>query len=167
MHPTESGEQMSLNWRQFELGVLRSTLTDLDDVMPAPEVAIKLVGETLWHESDRLRALGQYPRRDLDDASVAPGSLPVFGPGLGIASIERPTWDWMKTKDYGMLELLSYEDLAWDLRLNVIACRLRYFLDPMARASMPSSILGSAIGSRKYRRRQAMTLRRKSQANDS
>jgi len=123
---------MSLNWRQFELGVLRPTLTELAAVMPAPEVAVRLVGETLWHESDRLRALGQYPRRNLDDASVAPGSLPVFGPGLGIASIERPTWDWMAETHDHILGYRAYAALAYDLRLNVVACRLRYFLDPMA-----------------------------------
>lgn len=114
---------MSLNWRQFELGVLRPTLEG------EPEVAIKLVGETIWHESDRLQALGQY---------VPDFSKPVFGPGLGIASIEKSTWDWMhklagKPPWHGMIYqdvyYSDYADLTYDLRLNVLACRFRYKLD--------------------------------------
>ena len=111
---------MSLNFRQFELGVLRPALRE--SIVPNPEVAVRLVGETLWHESDRLRALGQYPAGGIID------DIP-FGPGLGIASIERPTWDWMK--GLGGISTRHYEELAYDLRLNVIACRYRYFLDPL------------------------------------
>lgn len=109
---------MSLNWRQFELGVLLPVLDDMDAT--GSEVAIKLVGETIWHESDRLRALGQYST-----------GKNVFGPGLGIANIERPTWEWMLKSRIGGSYLLNaeYEELAWDLRLNVIACRVRYLLD--------------------------------------
>jgi len=124
---------MSLNWRQFELGVLRPTLAG------EPEVAIKLVGETIWHESDRLQALGQYVAIDPNNPMLSP-----FGPGLGIASIEEPTWDWMvkeserwvNTKFY--LGYRDYEDLAWDLRLNVLACRIRYKLD---RRPLPADTL--------------------------
>ncbi len=116
---------MSLNWKQFELGVLRPTLREAS--MPSPEVAVRLVGETLWHESNRLRALGQYPA---GTAGITERDL--FGPGLGIASIERPTWDWMQQNDNQVLiPDRYYQELAWDLRLNVLACRLRYFLDPL------------------------------------
>ena len=119
---------MSLNWRQFELGVLRPTLA------AELEVAIKLVGETIWHESDRLRALGQYANSADDMGAHA---VEVFGPGLGIASIEEDTWDWMheKAEDYGhhidfwRIGAALYQDLTWDLRLNVLACRFRYKLD--------------------------------------
>lgn len=125
---------MGLNWRQFELGVLRPTLAEVASVMPAPEVAVKLVGETIWHESDRLRALGQYPRFHPDIPAIAHPD--PFGPGLGIASIEEPTWDWMASTDAWMRLKgwtgWRYEQLAYDLRLNVIACRLRYFLDQRA-----------------------------------
>ncbi|MGH9876364.1 MAG: hypothetical protein ACRD5H_01895 [Nitrososphaerales archaeon] len=107
---------MSLNWRQFEHGVLRPALPT------ATEQAIKLVGETIWHESDRLRALGQYPQESRGL---------IFGPGLGIASIEESTWDWMQQTTQAVnIQGRSYEELAWDLRLNVQACRLRYRLDP-------------------------------------
>lgn len=127
---------MSLNWRQFELGILRPTLAEVASVMPAPEVAVKLVGETIWHESDRLRALGQYPRFHPDIPAIAHPD--PFGPGLGIASIEEPTWNWMKERAEGwgwplsIVEGSDYSELAYDLRLNVIACRLRYFLDQRA-----------------------------------
>ena len=132
---------MSLNWRQFELGVLRPTLEG------EPEVAIKLVGETIWHESDRLQALGQYPR--FPAGIVADDNVP-FGAGLGIASIEEPTWDWMdgqykapwhiyekyKAVDGGVvheyerrIDGIEYKHLVDRLALNVLACRFRYKLD--------------------------------------
>ena len=111
---------MGLNWKQFELGVLRPTLRDM--LIPQSEVAVRLVGETLWHESDQLRALGQYPRTGITASEP-------FGPGLGIASIERPTWDWMK--GLGGISTRYYEELVYDLCLNVIACRYRYFFDPL------------------------------------
>ena len=120
---------MSINWRQFELGILRPTL-------PAEvEVAVKLVGETIWHESDQLRALGQYPRLDGVDGQTK--FYGIFGPGLGISSIEESTWNWMheKAEDYGdhidfwRIGAAQYQDLTWDLRLNVLACRFRYKLD--------------------------------------
>lgn len=122
---------MSLNFRQFELGVLRPALRE--SIVPNPEVAVRLVGETIFHESDRLRALGQYPRGERIPA-ISPGVMvvpteEVFGPGLGIASIERPTWDWMK--GLGGISTRHYEELVYDLRLNVIACRYRYFFDPL------------------------------------
>ena len=122
---------MSLNWKQFEFGVLRPTLAEVASIMPAPEVAVRLVGETIWHESDRLQALGQYPRGGVTLAEP-------FGPGLGIASIEEPTWDWMKERAEGwgwplsIVEGSDYSELGYDLRLNVVACRLRYFLDKRA-----------------------------------
>jgi len=121
---------------------MRPTLIELASIMPTPEVAVILVGETLWHEGDRLRALGQYPRRELGDTSVAPGSLPVFGPGLGIASIEEPTWDWMAGTSKGKQLLFAedYSNLASDLRLNVVACRLRYFLSTMALPKLEDGI---------------------------
>lgn len=118
---------MSLNFRQFELGILRPTLAKLAGVMPAPEVAVRLVGETLWHESNHLTMLGQDPIDDDPDG---------FGPGLGIASIEKQTWDWMWLKPLpeplsSYLGWHQYSDLVDDLRLNVVACRLRYWLDPL------------------------------------
>ena len=120
---------MGINWRQFELGILRPALEG------EPEVAIKLVGETIFHESDRLRALGQYPN-PADD--MGQRAVEVFGPGLGIASIEEATWDWMVGKadsgrwNHTIFEELSsrmYQELAWDLKLNVLACRFRYKVD--------------------------------------
>lgn len=131
---------MGLNWRQFELGVLRPALAKLEPSIASPEVAVRLVGETIWHESDRLQALGQYPRDAARDRGAS------FGPGLGICSMERPTWDWL-VKDYILrrsdLEIVfrqatglfvvyegaAYEHFAWNLALNVAACRLRYFVD--------------------------------------
>lgn len=114
---------MGLNWRQFELGVLRDVGSNWT------EVTVRLIGETLWHESDRLHALGQYPH-PADD--MGQDSVQVFGPGLGIASIERETWNWMRGTPEGSQVLMGcwYESLTWDLRLNVVACRLRYKLDP-------------------------------------
>jgi len=118
---------MSLDWQQFELGVLRPTEARLSDTceLDCPEVSILLVGETIWHESDRLRALGQYPRDLLD----------VFGPGLGISSFERSTWNWLYPLYRSFAAQLGhgdrsvqYEELAWNLALNVIACRLRYYV---------------------------------------
>lgn len=118
-------EKMGLNWRQFELGVLRPALQG------EPAIALKLVGETIWHESDRLRALGQYTT-----------DITTFGPGLGIASIEKRTWNWMQREADGKRWMsyipaigilnASYTDLVHDLRLNVWACRFRYKLDPSA-----------------------------------
>jgi hypothetical protein len=138
---------MGLNWKQFELGVLRPTLTG------EPEVAVKLVGETLWHESDRLQALGQYPRiepRDLSDPVPKPQA--VFGPGLGIASIEKATWEWMRKNAkydkwadtiYQPLRYCDYNTLAFDLDINVRACRFRYKLDsrPLPQNDLPSRAL--------------------------
>lgn len=127
---------MGLNWRQFELGLLRPTLKG------EPEVAIKLVGESLFHESDHLRALGQYPRDP--DA--------VFGPGLGIASVEEPTWDWMVEEackarwirhpfaDALVVHKVEYHQLAYDLRLNILACRFRYKLDRRALPKLEDGI---------------------------
>ena len=120
---------MSLNWKQFELGILRPVLRDLAPTIASPEVAVRLVGETIWHESDRLQALGQYPRGD-----------GPFGPGLGLCSMERSTWEWLE-KDFlnRREELLlafrratgsmvcAYPEFAWNLALNVAGCRLRYF----------------------------------------
>lgn len=118
---------MGLNWRQFELGVLRPTLEG------EPEVAIKLVGETIWHESDRLQALGQYAN-PVDD--MGQRAVEVFGPGLGIASIELATWDWMlsipRQDKFGRaIAGRNYVELTWDLRLNVLACRFRYKLNKL------------------------------------
>lgn len=130
---------MSLNWNQFETAVLRVTLLRLNPVMPMMAVVVKLVGETVWHESDRLQALGQYPRVS-----------GVFGPGRGIASIEQPTWDWLVTvldrrKDIHDCILqatnireLRFDDLVSNLALNVAMCRLRYFVDVRA---LPSNTL--------------------------
>jgi len=113
---------MGINFIQFHAGVVKPSLVQLGPVIPYTIIADLLVSETIFHESDRLQALGQYPIGGATEHGP-------FGPGLGVASIERTTWNWMKGKDRGVLELLSYEDLAWDLRLNVMACRLRYFLD--------------------------------------
>lgn len=122
---------MGLNFRQFELGVLRPALAG------EPEVAVRLVGETIWHESDRLQALGQYPRDPVD----------VFGPGLGICSMERSTWNWLKDKDRirGTLALRQYEELAWDLRLNVIACRLRYLVNPLSLPKLEDGVEARSV----------------------
>jgi len=102
---------------------------------PEPEVAVKLVGETIWHESDRLQALGQYPREGVTEAKP-------FGPGLGPASMEEPTWQWLladfvkKKPDialafsaYCTIPVPPYQEFAWNLALNVLGCRLRYYAD--------------------------------------
>ena len=117
---------MSINFTQFHAGVVKPSLLLLGPVIPYTAIADLLVTETIWHESDRLRALGQYPRGGVTEHGP-------FGPGLGIASIEQPTWDWLKEKDRvrNMLGLHRYEELAWDLQLNVTACRLRYLVNPM------------------------------------
>ena len=128
--------KLGLNWKQFEHGVLRPTLGKLASVVESGEVAVLLVGETLWHESDQLRALGQYPR-----------GKGVFGPGLGLGSMEWKTWEWMvehplarkprvlealgkatgvqveKLEDYG------WSHFAWNLALAVAGTRLRYWVD--------------------------------------
>jgi len=119
---------MSLNWKQFELGVLRPTMARLQYHcgIDCSENVVMLVGETIWHESDALGALGQYSRE----------AGRVFGPGLGIASFERPTWDWLYPLYRSLAVQLGhgdrqvhYDELAWNLALNVIACRLRYYVD--------------------------------------
>ena len=123
---------MGLNWKQFELGVLRPVLLDADEMMPCPEHVVKLVGETIWHESDKLTALGQYPR----DPTA------VFGPGMGPCSMEAPTWEWLRTalldrkSDFRLLFEAwcisgspEHEEFSWNLALNVLGCRLRYFID--------------------------------------
>jgi hypothetical protein len=135
---------MGLNWKQFEFGVLRPTAAKLHPIVRFDEVPIRLVGETIWHESDRLQALGQYPRGGV--TAERP-----FGPGLGLASIEQPTWDWL----YGIHRLLGrelgmgdrdfrYDELAWNLALNVVGCRLRYFVDRRALPTTESGIEGRA-----------------------
>lgn len=135
---------MGLNWKQFEHGILRPTAARLDPIVRFDEVPIRLVGETIWHESDRLQALGQYPRGGITAARP-------FGPGLGPASIEKPTWDWL----HGIYRLLGrelgmgdrefrYDELAWNLALNVAGCRLRYFVDHRALPTMDSGIEGRA-----------------------
>lgn len=122
---------MSLNWRQFELGVLRPAQEN------EAEVAIKLVGETIWHESDRLRALGQY---------VKNGDSFVFGPGRGICSMERNTWRWLQARPDGQwADNREYEELAWDLRLNVIACRMRYKAYPAPLPLLEDGIQARAL----------------------
>lgn len=116
---------MGLNFKQFYSGVVTPTLRAIDDAIPFSESAELLVTETIWHESDRLQALGQYPRGGIT-------STQPFGPGLGVASIEKPTWLWMCGTPIGQfvgLDAYGYPELAWDLRLNVVACRLRYFID--------------------------------------
>lgn len=119
---------MSLNIVQFHAGIVLPTLQEIAPVIPYSVAADKQTTETIWHESDHLRALGQYPRGGITLDNP-------FGPGLGIASIERPTWDWMMNTGIGQNAYLfsddmpEYEDLVWDLRLNVFACRLRYRLD--------------------------------------
>ena len=128
---------MGLNWKQFELGVLRPVLKDASAAMSRPEQAVLLVGETIWHESDKLRALGQYPRDP--DA--------VFGPGMGPCSMEGPTWDWLVadfiSKDVQLEKVFkrwctsgrpSHDEFSWNLALNVLGCRLRYWANP---APMP------------------------------
>jgi len=129
---------MSLNWNQFEHGVLRVVLTgpfgwerQVGKSLAGPEAAVRLVGETIWHESDQLKALGQYSV-DL-----------TFGPGLGPCSMERATWDWLvrdhiqqKVKLLNFFQRWSigdpsnYDQFAYNLALNVAACRLRYWVDP-------------------------------------
>ena len=117
---------MSLNFIQFHAGVVKPSLLQLGPVIPYTAIADLLVSETIWHESDRLQALGQYPQGGVKEHGP-------FGPGLGVASIERNTWDWMAERHDHLLGQGwgTYESLAWDLRLNVVACRLRYFLDPL------------------------------------
>lgn len=133
-----------MNWKQFEHGVLRPTLTKMSPIIPSPEVAVRLVGETIYHESDRMQALGQYPRGGVTAEEP-------FGPGLGPASIEEPTWDWL----HGIYRLLGrelgmgdrefrYNELAWNLALNVAGCRLRYFVDRRALPTPDSGIEGRA-----------------------
>lgn len=135
---------MGLSWKQFEYGVLRPTLAKMSPIIPSPEVAVRLVGETIYHESDRLQALGQYPRGGITAEEP-------FGPGLGPASIEEPTWDWL----HGIYRLLGrelgmgdrefrYDELAWNLSLNVAGCRLRYFVDRRALPTPDSGIEGRA-----------------------
>ena len=128
---------MSLNWNQFEHGVLRVVLTgpfgwerQVGKSLVGAEAAVRLVGETIWHESDQLKALGQYSV-DL-----------TFGPGLGPCSMERPTWDWLvrdhiqqkvKLRDFFQRWSIgdpgNYDQFAYNLALNVAACRLRYWVD--------------------------------------
>lgn len=118
---------MGLNWTQFHAGVLVPALKALEPQIPYSEVADRLVAETIWHESDRLRALGQYPIGGVSETTP-------FGPGLGVCSMEQPTWNWLVNTPGCPNEMLfdDYESLAWDLRLNVIACRYRYFIDQRA-----------------------------------
>lgn len=133
---------MSINWKQFELGVLRPTALKLHPFVRFDELPIRLVGETIWHESDKLQALGQYPRGGVTAEQP-------FGPGLGPASIEEPTWDWLHGiyrllgRELGMGDrVFHYDELAWNLALNVAGCRLRYFVDRRLLPTMESGVVG-------------------------
>ena len=116
---------MSLNFIQFHAGVVVPALQSLEPHIKFSPDADVLVSETIWHESARLTALGQFPRAGVTEQNP-------FSAGLGVASIERDTWDWMKYETTIGKEFLVdhyYDCLAWNLHLNVIACRLRYYLD--------------------------------------
>ena len=116
---------MSLNFIQFHAGVVVPALQSLEPHIKFSPDADVLVSETIWHESARLTALGQFPRAGVTE------EVP-FSAGLGVASIERPTWKWMCETQMGRRLGLWGEDynrLVWNLRLNVIACRLRYYSD--------------------------------------
>ena len=110
---------MSLNWKQFHAGIVVPTLLEWPEV-PHSLVEDRLVSETLWHESDQLTCLGQVPNDDDPD---------YFGPGLGICSMERDTWDDLVGRRGCPFRKRQYSELIYDLRLNVIACRYRYFID--------------------------------------
>ena len=140
---------MGLNWSQFEAGIL---LPVLDGPFgwerqvgrsSDAEVAHRLVGETIWHESDYLQALGQY-------GTIKFGNEPVFGPGLGVCSMEKPTWDWLCREYIAKSKTLqdffarwtiqgphNYDELAGNLYFAVAACRLRYWV---AAGALPTGL---------------------------
>ncbi len=115
---------MGLNWHQFERLILRPTLADAQSVIPSSEVAVKLVGETIWHESGGLTYLAQVPHD---------------GPALGLCQMEGPTFGWLMKKILNNSNLtpeltrygIAFKDLL-DPRFAVIMCRYRYWVVPEA-----------------------------------
>lgn len=129
---------MGLNWRQFELHVLKPVLTDLSDVFPLNNMIYRGIGETLWHESGLLCYIGQVPRQPEPGRAISAGN--------GIASMELPTWEWLyedwlqrpanerfiKALREMRLYPARYSDLTSNLALNVAMCRLRFWVAPAA-----------------------------------
>lgn len=144
-----------MNFQQFEAIILRPVLADWEHCLHRSQ-AIELVGETIWHESDQLRALAQYPR---DGVSLRR----PFSAGLGPASMEKLTWNWL-LQDYVKkdceLSLLfdrwcktgvpAWEEFGWNLALNVLGCRLRYWASPKELPNFPLASKEAQIQARSH-----------------
>lgn len=117
-----------LDPRQFDRHVIKPTLAGLDPAIPDTDTAYRLVWETIWHESNGLRAIAQYGG----------------GPGLGVAQIEPPTFAWLnewldRPQNARFRNAIQHTTgrvwfgfsfLPVDLALSVAFCRLRYWVVP-------------------------------------
>ena len=54
------------------------------------------------------------------------------GPALGLWQVEPDTFDWMKVVFPSLLANRTAPEMVYDLRLNVLVARLRYYVDPQA-----------------------------------
>lgn len=121
---------MGIHVRQFVDLILDPALKEFEPEIQYNNSAKLLTLETIWHESDGLIYLAQYPHN---------------GPALGVCQMEKPTFDWLvsgfipnsllKHKFSYIFNNPSFKDLSWNLKLCVIMCRIRYYVVPQ---SLPS-----------------------------
>lgn len=107
------------NTRQFRDLVTR-ILGELDPSVPLSDVAVCLLMGTAAQES----RLGTFLRQC------------GGGPALGVFQMEATTFDWLRNKYPQYLRGRQAAELEWDLKLGIVAARLRYFVVPEA---MPQS----------------------------
>lgn len=100
---------MSYNAAQFR-DLIRRVL--MEQALHSPEAEELLMG-TAAVESD----LGTYLRQ-------------VRGPALGVFQMEPETFRWLKQLYSSRLERREPEEMEWDLRLSILAARLRYVIVP-------------------------------------
>lgn len=115
---------MGLDCKNFRDLIVIPTLKELAPEFSFQNVAVNLVMETIYHESQQLTYLVQMPN---------------YGPAHGLLQMEEETWDWLvddflpKHKSWPKFAKISpnhpkipYEELHWNLKLNVAMCRARY-----------------------------------------
>lgn len=116
---------LGLNPKSFQKLVVIPTLEQLSNRFPYNETALKLVMETIYHESDGLKQLVQQPNG---------------GPGHGLLQMEVDTFYWIikdwisKWPEFVKISPtypnIPLEELHWNLKLNVALCRARYYVSP-------------------------------------
>lgn len=108
----KGGECVSFDPKHIRELVVRPTLQEMPMWSESAEELIMLTGA-------KESLLGKFLRQTGRKAGE-------YGPAFGWLQIERPTFEWLRKVFPQFLAGRQAEELVWDLKLSVIAARLKY-----------------------------------------